>query len=55
MMEKDTPLNTSCAGEVPLLVGALRHAVVLLQGGEDHLQEEATRHAGDLLLAGCLS
>merc|ERR1719362_2562455 len=38
-------------GEVPLLVGALRRAVVLLQGGEDHLQEGATRHAGDLLLA----
>merc|ERR550517_273304 len=45
-------------GEVPLLVGALRRAVVLLQEGadhlqegEDHLQEGATRLAGDLLLA----
>merc|ERR1719239_2110081 len=38
-------------GEVPLLVGALRHAVGLLQEEEAHLQEGATRHAGDLLFA----
>merc|ERR1719278_1033916 len=38
-------------GEDPLLVGALRHAVGLLQEEEAHLQEGATRHAGDLLLA----
>ena len=54
-VEKDTLLKTACAGEDPLLVGALRHAVGLLQEEEAHLQEGATRHAGDLLLAGCLS
>jgi len=37
-------------GEVPLLVGALRHDVGLLLG-EVHPPGEATRHAGDLHLA----
>merc|ERR1719500_2392562 len=37
-------------GEAPLLVGALRHDVGLLQG-EVHPPGEATRHAGDLHLA----
>merc|ERR1719341_2730312 len=37
-------------GEVPLLVGALRHDVGLLLG-EAHPPGEATRHAGDLHLA----
>jgi len=38
-------------GEVPLLAGALHLAVGLLLGEVVHLQEEATRHAGDLRLA----
>ena len=51
MVEKDTLLKTACAGEDPLLVGALRHAVGLLQG-EVRPPGEVLLLAGDLRLAG---